>query len=161
MAALVQPRRRFALDTNVLIDLGAELPFAQRFLATFRTSGLAISPTVVQELVAIASSSKPAAKHAAIALTNVRRWEILPYDLLAVGHGITEVNARKLMDSGLLPDEEFNDGLIVIETALACIPSLVSSDNHLLKINQAQLTQKLDEFHLPPVNIFHPRDLLR
>jgi hypothetical protein len=144
-----------------LIDLGEGLPFAQRFLATFRKSGLLVPPTVVQELVAIASSGKPASKFAAIALTNMRRWEILPYDLQAVGHGITEVNARKLMDSGLLPEEEFNDGQIVIEVALACIPTLVTSDNHLLKINPAQLTQKLDEFHLPPVNIYHPKDLLR
>jgi hypothetical protein len=144
-----------------LIDLGAELPFAQRFLATYRTSGLVIPPTVVQELVAIASSTKPAAKYAGMALTNVRRWEILPYDLIAVGHGITEVNARKLMDSGLLPEDEFNDGLIVIETALGCVPSLVTSDSHLLKINPAQLTQKLNEFHLPPVSIYHPKDLLR
>ncbi len=161
MAVLVQPRLRFALDTNVLIDLGEGLPFAQRFLAAFRKSGLLVPPTVVQELVAISMSEKPAAKFAGIALSNMRRWDILPYDLQAVGHGITEVNARKLMESQLLPDEEFNDGLIVIETSLACIPTLVTSDKHLLMINPAQLTQKLDEFHLAPVSIYHPKDLLR
>lgn len=161
MAAPAQLRRRFALDTNVLIDLGEGLPFAQRFLATFRKSGICVPPTVVQELTSIAYSEKPVAKFAATALTNMRRWEILPYDLQSFAHGITEINARKLMESGLIPDEEFNDGQIVIETALACIPTLVTSDNHLLKINPAQLTQKLDEFHLPPVSIYHPKDLLR
>ena len=91
----------------------------------------------------------------------MRRWGITPFDLIAVGHGITEVNARKLMDSGVLTDGEFNDGLIVIETSLACVPTLITSDNHLLVINPAQLTQKLDEFHLAPVSIYHPRDFLR
>lgn len=161
MAAPAQLKRRFALDTNLLIDLGEGLPFAQRFLATFRKSGLSVPPTVVQELVAIACSSKPAAKFAAHALVKMRSWDILPYDLQPFAHGITEVNAHKLMDSGLIPEEEFNDGQIVIETALACIPTLITSDIHLLGINPAQLTQKLDEFHLSPVSIYHPKDMLR
>jgi hypothetical protein len=144
-----------------LIDLGEGLPFAQRFLASFRKTGLAVPPTVVQELVYIASNQHPAQKYAFDALANMRRWGITPFDLIAVGHGITEVNARKLMDSGVLTDGEFNDGLIVIETSLACVPTLITSDNHLLVINPAQLTQKLDEFHLAPVSIYHPRDFLR
>ena len=97
MAVQAPHRPRFALDTNVLIDLGEGLPFAQRFLATFRASGLAAPPTVVQELVFIASTDHEAQKYARVALTNMRRWNILPFNLIAVGHGITEVNARKLM----------------------------------------------------------------
>jgi predicted nucleic acid-binding protein len=89
-------RPRFALDTNVLIDLGEGLPFAQRFLAAFRNSGLAVPPTVVQELVFIATTNHPAQNHALAALSNMRRWNIWPFDLKAVGHGITEINAQKL-----------------------------------------------------------------
>jgi predicted nucleic acid-binding protein len=81
MAVQVQHRPRFALDTNVLIDLGAGLPFAQRFLATYRNAGLAVPPTVVQELVFIASTNHPAQKQAHVALANMRRWNILPFDL--------------------------------------------------------------------------------
>ena len=88
------------------------------------------------------------------ALANMRRWNITPFELIAVGHGITEVNAQKLMDSGLLADGEFNDGLIVVETALASIPTLITSDKHLLTINPPQLVQKLNEFHLAPVSIY-------
>jgi len=165
MAAPVPHRPRFALDTNVLIDLGEGLPFAQRFLASYRNAGLAVPPTVVQELVYIATSPPTAphqAKEYAIeALAKMRLWNIVPFDLIAVGHGITEVNALKLMASGLLPDGEFNDGFIVIETSLASIPTLISSDNHLLKINPMQLTKKLNEFDLPPVSIYHPHDFLR
>jgi hypothetical protein len=130
-------------------------------LATFRNAGLAAPPTVVQELVFIASTNHPAQKHAFTALANMRRWNILPFDLIAVGHGITEVNARKLMASGVLPDGEFNDGLIVVETALGCISTLITSDNHLLSINPPQLARKLAEFDLPTVSIYHPRDFLR
>ena len=161
MAAPVLQRPRFALDTNVLIDLGEGLAFAQRFLATHRNSGLAAPPTVIQELVHIATTPHPAQKHALAALQNMRKWNIVPYDLLAVGHGITEVNARKLMDSGVLPDGEFNDGFILVEASLARIPTLITSDNHLLSINPPELIQKLGEFHLSPVSIYHPRDFLR
>jgi predicted nucleic acid-binding protein len=160
MAVPVQ-RPRFALDTNVLIDLGEGLPFAQRFLATFRNSGLAVPPTVVQELVFIATTDHPAKKHAIAALSNMRRWNISPFDLIAVGHGITEINAQKLMASGILPDGELNDGLIVVETSLACISTLVTSDKHLLLINPPQLSQKLVEFDLAPVSIYHPCGFLR
>ena len=161
MGAPVQLRPRFALDTNVLIDLGEGLPFAQRFLATYRNAGLAVPPTAIQELVHIATTGHKACKHATTALTHMRRWGILPFDLIAVGHGITEVNAQKLMDSGILPDGELNDGLILVETALAGVPNLVTSDTHLLGINPARLAQKLTEFDLPPVAIFHPRHILR
>ena len=162
MAAQAPHRPRFALDTNVLIDLGEGLPFAQRFLATFRKSGLAVPPTVVQELVFIASTpGHSAQKFASEALSKMRTWDILPYDLIAVGHGITEVNARKLISSGILPDGEFNDGLIVVETSLACISTLITSDIHLLGINPPKLAQKMAEFDLPSVSIYHPRDFLR
>jgi hypothetical protein len=91
----------------------------------------------------------------------MRRWNIWPFDLKAVGHGITEINAQKLMASGILPDGELNDGQIVVETSLACISTLVTSDKHLLLINPPQLSQKLVAFDLAPVSIYHPRDFLR
>lgn len=161
MAAPVPQRPRFALDTNVLIDLGEGLPFAQRFLATYRNAGLAVPPTVIQELVHIATTGHKAQQHAQTALANIRRWQLIPYDLKAVGHGITEVNAQKLMASGVLPDGENNDGFIVVETALAGVSTLITSDKHLLLINPARLAQQLNEFDLPPVAIYSPRDILR
>jgi len=147
----------------VLIDLGERKNFAHTFLSAYKAQGLAVPPTVVQELthLALELTSHPASQFAYEALANMRDWEIFPYDLKSVGHGITEVDAQKLISKGLLPPEEFNDGLIIIETALACIPSLVTSDNHLLSINNAQLMRALGEFDLPPVSIFHPKDLIR
>jgi len=161
MAAPATQRPRFALDTNVLIDLGEGKPFAQRFLAAYRNSGLVVPPTVVQELVHISGIEHKACHHAMAALVNMRKWNILPYDLISVGHGITEINAQKLMASGILPHGEINDGLILVETALGCIRTLVTSDIHLLAINPAELVKKLDEFDLPSVSIYHPKDILR
>ena len=161
MAAPAPQRPRFALDTNVLIDLGEGKPFVQRFLATYRNSGLVVPPTAVQELVHIATSAHKANDHALTALKNMRRWNILPYDLISVGHGITEVNARKLMLSGILPQDELNDGLILVETAFGGIRNLITSDHHLLAINPAMLVQKLEEFDLPHVSIYSPKDMLR
>jgi hypothetical protein len=66
-----------------------------------------------------------------------------------------------LIGSGILPEGEFNDGLIVIETALAGISTLITSDKHLLTINPARLAQKLTEFDLATVSIYHPKDILR
>jgi hypothetical protein len=161
MAAPVQ-RRRFALDSNILIDLGERVPFAHNFLTAYQSQGLAVPPTVVQELTHIAFNyPTPVCKFAFDALANMRQWDIFPYDLKSVGHGITELDAQTLIRKGLLPDEEFNDGLIIIETALACLPILVTSDKHLLAINQAQLIRELGELDLPPVNIVHPKALLR
>jgi len=102
MAGPALRRPRFALDTNVLIDLGEAKPFAQRFLATYRKAGLAVPPTVIQELVHI---------------------------------------SRIHHQGG--------------------IPPLITSDFHLLAINPAELVQKLDEFDLPSVSIYHPKDILR
>jgi hypothetical protein len=153
---------KFALDTNILIDLGAGLPFAEAFVSAYRSQGLRVPPTVVQELTHIAfETSHPASAYALTALTKMRSWGISPFDLVSVGHGMTEINAGKLMKYGILPEGEWNDGFVILETAFAFIPILVSSDNHLLGINNAQLTAALGEFHLPPVNISHPKSLLQ
>src|ERR1700678_2012400 len=156
MAVPVQ-RRKFALDTNVLIDLGERKSFAHTFRVAYANRGFAVPPTVVQELTSIAfSSTHRASKFAYEALSCMREWDIYPYDLKAVGHGIAEADAQKLCDLRLLPNEEFNDGLILIETALACIPCLVTSDHHLLDIDQAALIRTLGDLDLAAVQIMHP-----
>ena len=162
MAAPAQ-KARFALDSsNILIDLGEGLPFAHAFLSAYKSKGLAVPPTVVQELVFLSQdSSHRANRFAQIALRNMLSWNIIPYDLISAGHGITEINAKKLMSKNLLPEDELHDGLIIIEAALVCIPILVTSDKHLLKINPRDLTQALAEFDLPAVTIFHPKALLQ
>ena len=79
----------------------------------------------------------------------MRQWDIYPYDLKSVGHGITDADAQKLISGGLLPESEFNDGLIIIETALACVPGLVTSDKHLLAVDNVKLARVLGGSELP------------
>lgn len=154
-------RSKLALDSNILIDLGERKQFAHDFLVAYQSQGLGVPPTVVQELTDLAfNDSHHASKFAFEALANMRQWQIFPYDLKSVGHGITEVDARKLISSGLIPEDEFNDGLILIETALACIPILVTSDKHLLGINPASLVKALGDFDLPAVTVLHPKAML-
>jgi hypothetical protein len=66
-----------------------------------------------------------------------------------------------LIRKGFLPEGEFNDGLILAETALVCIPILVTSDNHLLGIDNTILRVQFENSDLPPVLVSHPRDILR
>jgi predicted nucleic acid-binding protein len=161
MAVPVQ-NRQFALDTNVLIDLGARKGFAHAFLQSYAIRGLAVPPTVVQELTGIAfAPSHRATTFAFEALANMRAWGIVPFDLKSVWHGITEANARKLIKLRILPEDQFNDGLILIETSLARIPNLVTSDHHLLDADKSRLTTVFGDLDLPSVQIFHPKDLLR
>jgi hypothetical protein len=160
--AVMGQKKRFALDSNILIDLGEQKDFAHTFLRVHRAQGFAVPPTVVQELLLLAENKSHQASQAAlIALSNIRHWDILPYDLISLGHGITDINTHKLMARGLLPEDEYNDGSIIIETALACIPVLVTSDNHLLRINPSQLAKALIEFDLQPITIIHPKELQR
>jgi hypothetical protein len=89
----------------------------------------------------------------------MRHWHLLPFDLKSVGHGITEQFSARLIRAQLLPEDEFNDGLILAETALAFIPVLVTSDSDLLNIEEAELRVQFEDADLMPVQIFHPKRL--
>lgn len=52
---------------------------------------------------------------------------------------ITERFAERLFARRLLPPDEFNDGLILAETSAAEIPLLVTSDRHLLDMDEDAL----------------------
>ena len=163
MAPPAKPKP-LALDSNILLDLAEGKDFAHAFREEFQERGYAliVPPTVVTELTLKATGpAGPKAELAMIALQRLREWGIQPYDLRSVGHGITEEFSRSLMKRGLLPEDEFNDGVIVAETSLVGIPMLVTSDHHLLNIAQEDLRLALDDADLPPVVIAHPRNLVR
>lgn len=163
MAARGQ-KKRLALDTNLLFDLAAEKDFAHTFREVYQERGysLAVPPTVIQELAYCALEKQCAETPlAAKALRQLRAWGLSPFDLKSVGHGITEQFSQKLMRVGLLPEGEFNDGLILAETALAGIPVLVTSDADLLDIEEIPLRVQFEESDLPPVQICHPKLLLK
>jgi predicted nucleic acid-binding protein len=157
-------RKHVALDSNILFDLAAEKDFAHTFREAYQERGycLRVPPTVIQELSYSALDKECAETPLARkALRQLRQWELMPYDLKSVGHGITEQFSQRLISGGLLPDDEFNDGLILAEAALACIPVLVTSDGDLLNIEEAALRVQFEEAELMPVQVFHPKPLLR
>src|SRR5438128_8955985 len=108
-----QIKKQFALDTNVLFDLARNEDFAHTFLEASIERGyfLFVTPTVVQELDFLRSDPEEG-KLAFRALSRMLDWKITPYDLIAVGHGITEQFAHSLIRKGILPEAEFNDGQI-------------------------------------------------
>jgi predicted nucleic acid-binding protein len=163
MAALEQ-KKKFALDTNVLLDLAADKDFAHTFREVFQQKGyvLMAPPTAVQEL-AFAAINKTGEDQrlAHRALSCMREWGISPFDLMPVGHGITEQFTRRLTNRGLLPEEEVNDGQILAEASLANIAVLATADHHLLDIDEADLLAAFSDSDLPPVRPFHPKSLLK
>ena len=162
MAPPAKPKP-LALDSNLPLDLAEDLDAAHTFREEFQRRGyvLLVPPTVVTELTLKAESKGEKALLAMRALQSLRDWGIQPFDLKSVGHGITEAFARKLISRGLLPEDEFNDGVIIAETALFEIPLLVTSDHHLLDIAPESLRLELEAFDLPSVAVAHPRLMLR
>ena len=120
-------KKLLALDTNLLFDLAAEKDFAHTFREVYQERGysLVVPPTAIQELAYCALEKQCAETPLAMkALQQMRSWNLSPFDLKSVGHGITERFSEKLLRAGLLPEGEFHDGLILAETALAGIPVL-------------------------------------
>lgn len=156
-------KKQLALDANILFDLAQEKDFAHTFREVLQEKGyfLKVPPTVVQELTHYALVKKCAETAFALkALEQMRTWGILPWDLIPAGHAITEQFSQSLIRKGFLPEGEFNDGLIIAETSLACIPALATSDSHLLNIDNSYLKVQFEDSDLSPVSVFHPKTLL-
>ena len=163
MAAKGQ-EKQFALDSNVLFDLAAEKDFAHTFREVYQERGysLRVPPTVIQELTYYAIEKHCAETPLALkSLQEMRKWQLLPFELQSVGHGIAEQFCRGIINAGLLPEGEFNDGLILAETAFVGISVLVSSDGDLLSIEDVALRVHFEEADLTPVQVFHPKRLLK
>jgi len=73
----------------------------------------------------------------------LKQWGILPFDLDSAAEAVCEQFVRGLLHQRLIPEDEFNDGLILAETSLEEIPLLVTSDRHLLDIDDDALLLRL------------------
>ena len=162
--ALTQ-RKQLSLDTSLVFDLAEEKDFAHEFREEFQSQGyrLLLPPTARHELHTIfTEGASPAERDLARrALLNLRPWGIQPFDLDATAEAIAKNLARDLLSLRLIPEEEFNDGLILAESAVVGIPLLVTSDKHLLDIDEDALLLALNEADLPAVRPVHPKRLLR
>ena len=120
-------------------------------------------PTAAHELHVIFTDGDSAAERelARTALTHLKQWSIRPFDLDSAAEAICEQFVRGLIRQRLIPEDEFNDGLILAETSLAEIPLLVTSDKHLLDIDEDALLMAFNEADLSPVPPVHPKRLLK
>lgn len=158
------PKKSLALDTNLLLDLAGEKDFAHEFREEFASRGysLLVPPTVVTELTFFAFQEH-ASQHelATIALERIGIWDCLPFELSSSQLAIAQRFAVRLMEASLIPETELNDGKILTQTSLVQIPMLVTSDAHLLGIDEEALLLALNEADLSPVHPVHPKRLLK
>ena len=158
-------KKHLSLDANVVFDLAEGKEFAHDFREIFQSKGyaLVLPPTAAHELHRIFTHGDSVAERelARKALTRLLQWGIRPFDLDSTAEAICEQFVRGLLRQRLLPEDEFNDGLILAETSLAKIPLLVTSDKHLLHIDENSLLLAFNEADLAPVRPVHPKNLLR
>ena len=156
-------KKGFALDLNLPLDLASEEPYAHKLVKFLRDNSFSLwlPPTAITELALIASSFEhPSNSLAVKAARCLTTWGIAPYDLVSVGHGITEQFARALIKRGLLPEDEFNDGVILAEASLMGVQSIITSDKHLTEIDEDELSLVFQERDLSPVSVIRPRRLV-
>ncbi|MGO9202714.1 MAG: type II toxin-antitoxin system VapC family toxin [Limisphaerales bacterium] len=158
-------KKQLSLDANIVFDLAGDKDFAHDFREFFQAKGyaLVLPPTAVHELHVIFTDGDSEAERelARTGLTRLKQWGIRPFDLDSAAEAICERFVRGLLRQRLIPEDEFNDGLILAETSLAEIPLLVTSDRHLLDIDENALLLAFNEADLSLVRPVHPRRLLR
>ncbi len=157
-------KKQLGLDANIPFDLAAEDPGIIDFHREFLRRGYEffILPTALQEIHYLYEHGDTVEKMLAdIALQNILAWQIHPVNLIPAGHALTARFAEILMERKLLPEDECNDGMILTETSLLEIPALVTSDHHLLDIDETELRIAFDDCDLSFVSIVHPVRLFR
>jgi hypothetical protein len=158
-------KKLLSLDANLVFDLAREKDFAHEFRETFQKKGygLVLAPAAVYELHIIRTDSQTAAERewARIGLVNLKGWGIQPFDLDSVSEAIAEQFAYRLLHQGLVPEDELDDGLILAQTSLAEIAMLITSDKHLLDMDEDALLLAFYDADLLPVHPVHPKRLLR
>ncbi len=157
-------RKPLAVDTNLLLDLARESDAAHELREVFQAAGYTFlaGPTVFEELgYAALHGNELERTLAQQAVAQAAQWGIQPFQLSDVERTVAERFAQRLLDRGLLPEDEFNDAAILGETSLAGIPLLVTSDKHLLDIDAAALALAFNDADLPAVHPVHPKALLR
>jgi predicted nucleic acid-binding protein len=156
-----------AVDTNVLLDLAAEDEACWDCMDTMKARRelprWVILPTVLQELAHLVDHGETAEVQelALTALQSLLSWGFEPLDLQPVGHGIVERIGDEIRSRGLIPARERNDSFIIAEAALCDCDILISSDSPVYGVDQRALHALLNDFHVKPVAILWPRQVVR
>jgi hypothetical protein len=157
-------QKRVSLDTNVLFDLALERDFAHDLREGCQRKGYALSivPSVVAELYFFLEHGDDIQERCArISISNLACWDIQATPLTAAQLRTARDFARKIRIAGLLAMAEANDACILAESAIAAIPLVVSSDNHILNIDDQKLRTAFLDAGMNPVFAVSPRGLAR
>jgi len=103
----------------------------------------------------------PQQEIANIALEKIGVWKCQPFTLSSTQLAIAIRFSARLTDCSLIPETEQNDGKILAQTSLAKIPLLVTSDKHLLDLDEDVLLLAFNDADVLPVHPSHPRRLLK
>jgi len=99
-----------------------------------------------------------------IALFGIKRmrgWGITPHESSSVGEVVAKRVAADLLASGMLPEKERNDAMILGEAAFNGCDMLVSSDKHLLDVDAGRLRELLEGYGLGVPRIIAPWKIVR
>jgi predicted nucleic acid-binding protein len=155
-----------AVDANVLFDLADDREDVLDAVSVIRGRWpdvrFLMPPTVQQELMNWAlRRNTEQSQSARKAIQFSRTWRITPASLIAVSHGIAERIALRVRERGLLPEEEINDSLILVESSLLGCSMLLTSDAHLRGVDFERLTLELQAFDVAAPVIATPREIVR
>jgi hypothetical protein len=157
----------FAIDTNPLIDWAQgydDIP-ACFGLIKERVPGVSIivPPTVLHELGYFAQTNAKGLGGSALQALELIRAEPLlrPINLVPVGHGIVDINARKLREKKLILEDEINDSMVLAEAGLLGCSVLLTSDAHLVDINPEELREVMKAFDGSVPIIKSPHQILK
>jgi predicted nucleic acid-binding protein len=156
-------QKRLSLDTNVLFDLAEERDFAHDFREAYQQKGysLLIPRIVLAEIYFFLEHGDSEEERLARGVVrDMAGWDIQAAPLTGIQGRIAKALATKISAFGLLPSEEVNDALILGETAVAGIPVVVTSDSHLLNVDQEKLRSICLDAGVVPVVPASPRRLL-
>jgi predicted nucleic acid-binding protein len=155
-----------AVDTNVLLDLAAEIDDVTDAISVIRRRvhkcQMVIPPTAREELAqeAIHGDVLHKLESARRAFQMARSLNIRPVDLPEFQNDAARRIGRRIRGSGLLPETEVNDALILAETALLKCAILLTSDAHIRGLDFTRLAFELQTCDATAPIIATPREIV-
>ncbi len=167
MATLLPPPLIVVADTNVPLDLAAGrdvvLDAVAEIQRRLRGGKLLIPPTVAKELAYLSRfAEEPETRtNAARFLRHHREWDCQLVNYVPLGEELIERAAMALRASRLLPANEVNDSLILVEGAALHASLLLTTDEHLRGLDFQRLKFVLEKYDLSAPVIATPREIVQ
>jgi predicted nucleic acid-binding protein len=160
------PTKRFAaLDTSFLLYLAAGDEDCQTVVDWLVSHNIypVVTGTILQELADIEiNDPDPFNKaNAAEAITSLPMWGFLSIPLEPTQNGIARIIASRIVEKGLLPDENEDDGLAVAEAAIQECKLLITYRKVLLDADYDSLRLLLLENDVSDLAIIQPELIVK